>query len=88
MGAAIWHAGRGVQHTRYRRPIWRSVDTFVVVACGIAVVPLLIWAESRAYSPYPALAWPLFDLRLGGGLLGLMAPAFARHFSEHSDDHI
>jgi len=88
MAAAIWHAGRGVQHTRYRRPVWHSVDTFVVVACGIAVVPFLIWAESRAYSPYPALAWPLFDLRLGGGLLGLMAPAFARGFSEQSDDHI
>jgi len=88
MGAAIWHAGRGVQHTRYRRPVWHSVDIFVVVACGIAIVPFLVWAESRAYSPYPALAWPLFDLRLGGGLLGLMVPAFARRLSEQSDDHI
>jgi len=88
MGAAIWHAGRGVQHTRYRRPAWHWVDTFVVLGCGIVVVPFLIWAGSRAYSPYPALAWPLFDLRLGGSLLGLMAPAFARRFSEQSDDHI
>lgn len=88
MGAAIWHAGRGVQHTRYRRPVWHSMDTAVMVACGVAVVPFLLWAESRAYSPYPALAWPLFDLRLGGGLLGLMAPAFARRFSEQFDDHI
>ena len=88
MGAAVWLAGGGVQHTRYRRPVWRPVGAFVVAACGIAIVPFLIWTGSRAYSPYPALAWPLFDLRLGGGLLGLMAPAFARRFAEQSDDHI
>lgn len=88
MGAAIWHAGRGVEHTRYRRPVWHSVDTLVVVACSLAVVPCLLWAESRVYTPYPLLTWPLFDARLGGAFLCLMAPAFVRRFSEPADDHI
>lgn len=73
---AIWTTGRGVHRTRYRRPAWRSGDGMIVLGGLAAVASLLIWARARFYTPYPDLAWPPFDLRIGFGLLGLLAPAF------------
>jgi energy-coupling factor transport system permease protein len=73
--AAIWYTGRGVQRTRYRRPRWHGTDIAMTVGGMVALSSLLIWGGTRDYSPYPALAWPPFDLKVGFGLLGLLAPA-------------
>ena len=69
----VWRAGSAVHHTRYRKPIWTSTDVAVVALSLIAVVPLLIWTHD--YTPYLRLSAPVFDLRLGLPLLGLLAPA-------------
>jgi energy-coupling factor transport system permease protein len=71
---AIRRAGRRVHRTRYHRHAWSLDETLVVLGAVVAVAPLLIWAASRPYSPYPELTWPAFDLRVGGALLGLMVP--------------
>lgn len=78
LAGSIWRAGRGVYHTRYRTYAWRWTDTVVVGGALLALLPLLLWAETRVYSPYPRLTWPPFELRVGGLLLLLMAPAFVR----------
>lgn len=78
IGWTIWIAGRSVRHTRYRRPTWRITDSLVIVTGCLVIVPLLVLGGGRAYSPYPALSWPSFDLRVGPALLLLTTPGFVR----------
>ncbi|MBN1247607.1 MAG: hypothetical protein JXC32_08100, partial [Anaerolineae bacterium] len=82
IGWTIWRAGQAVHHTRYRRHAWRWTDIAIVISAVFALLPLLIWGETRVYSPYPRLTWPGFDLRSGGALLALMLPAIVRRLRQ------
>ncbi len=72
----VWRAGSQVHHTRYRRSTWTGVDVVCILSAVVAVLPLMIFTfrGGPGYSPYPRLALPTFDLRLGLPLLGLLAP--------------
>lgn len=77
---AVWQAGRAVTHTVYRARHWTALDTLVVLGCGLTLVVLLlplplVDQNTLYYSPYPSLNWPSFDVLIGLGLLGLLAPA-------------
>jgi energy-coupling factor transport system permease protein len=74
---AIWLAGRGVARTRYHREMWTLGDG-LAVGLGLAALAVLVWGggASRQYSPYPALAWPPFQVGVGIGLLGFLGPIF------------
>lgn len=80
--AVAWRdLGRLVVHTRYRprRPTW--ADGLVALGAIVALLPL-IWPmlpgtgrSLVAYSPYPQLTMPPFNLWVGLGLFGLVVPA-------------
>lgn len=74
---ALWHQGRRVQRSVYRREAWSSRDTLMTLA---AVVTLAVYAlpssrASLAWSPYPQISWPGLAPLLGLATLGLLAPA-------------
>ena len=70
---------RLVVHTRYRPRRWMTSDTLLVLGSLIALSPLLpllgLGRSPLAYSPYPELAPPLFNLWIGLMLCGLAVPA-------------
>ncbi len=71
---ALWWAGRGVRHTTYRPRRLEAADVAVMAAAGLALTTVFQPAR-LAYSVYPSLALPPFDLLVGGLLLGLLGPA-------------
>jgi energy-coupling factor transport system permease protein len=84
---AIWWAGRGIHHTRYRRPKWTVRDSLMVAGSVVAIIPLIVWASARDYTPYPLVSLPSFDARVGVALLGLIAPAVVAWRKEDDGDH-
>lgn len=70
---------RLVVQTRYRPRRWMPSDTLLVLGSLVALCPLLplpgIDRSPLAYSPYPELAPPPFNLWIGLGLCGLAVPA-------------
>ncbi len=63
----------------YRPPPWRAGDTLALA--GALLVLAVLWlplpglgSTALWYSPYPKLALPPFDVRLGLALLGLLGP--------------
>lgn len=86
--ATLVAGGRSTRHTVYRSHLWSLRDTVMVVACLPALVLLLVRRAAFAYTPYPRLAWPSFDLWAAGSFLGLLSPAllFTNTPSEDSLD--
>jgi len=87
---AAWLTGRTVQRTSYRPHRWTVWDGLALAGCALtlAVVVLPLPGLERAslgYSPYPRATLPAFDIWIGLGLLGLLAPA-ASLFGEPSYD--
>jgi energy-coupling factor transport system permease protein len=75
--AALAWQGRGVQRTTYRRQTWRSAD-WLVAGASLLVLAAYILPASRptlAYTPYPRLSVPAFELWLAAATLALLAPA-------------
>lgn len=82
IAAGLWALGRRWPRTTYRREPWRAADTLVCLGALLAAVAFLLplpglGHATLAYSPYPALALPGFDLRLAALALGLLIPALA-----------
>ena len=76
--AGLWRAGRSHPHTVYRPDRWYVRDWVVVGGALLAMAAYLLPVFDRStifYYPYPALAWPAFDWRIGAATLGLLAPA-------------
>lgn len=70
---------RLVAHTRYRPRNWNLYDSLVALGALLAMSPLgLLSGFGRsplAFSPYPTLSIPTFNLWIGLGLFGLVVPA-------------
>ena len=76
LGNVLWQAGQHVIHTRYRRTPWTRKDLLIIIAALLAILPLLLkGANARAYTPYPTLVLPPFDILVGLAFLGLTLPA-------------
>jgi energy-coupling factor transport system permease protein len=75
VGATLWAAGRGTGRTRYRRAVWKDVDTALVVV-SLAVVGMLL--AYRLTAPAELVYDPLARLRVyAPGFDPLLAAAFA-----------
>jgi energy-coupling factor transport system permease protein len=74
---ALGRQGRRIQRTVYRRQPWRNQDWLVAAAAAVTVVAYLLPAgqATRAYTPYPQISLPGFDLWLALATLALLAPA-------------
>lgn len=79
--ATLWLLGRGVPRTVYRPRTWQLVDWTVIasaliVLAGFALALPLPFIEqgTLAYTPYPTLELPPFDLRVGLLALVLLWP--------------
>jgi energy-coupling factor transport system permease protein len=75
--AALAWQGRGVQRTTYRRQAWRGWD-WLVAGASLLVLTAYALPASRltlAYTPYPRLSMPDFELWLAAATLALLAPA-------------
>lgn len=77
--AALALQGRGVRRTVYHRQPWRGWDWLVALAAVLAGVAYALPASRSvlAYSPYPRLSLPGFDVWLAAATLALLAPALA-----------
>lgn len=79
--AVLYQHGRSVRRTHYRRELWRSGDTWVVLA-SVASIALVSYTRIRdplalSYYPYPPFSpWPRFAPLLGLAALLIAAPAF------------
>jgi energy-coupling factor transport system permease protein len=73
--ALLWRLGQQTPHTRYRPRSWTKWDTGLAVTAVISLLLVLTNPSTLNYSPYPALAIPLFDPFVGLGLLLLVFPA-------------
>ncbi|MBN2004615.1 MAG: energy-coupling factor transporter transmembrane protein EcfT [Anaerolineae bacterium] len=78
---ALWQAGRAVRRTVYRPGRWRARDTLVVAGCLPALALLLARRGAFYYTPYPRLAWPVFEPWVGLCVLGLLVPALIAVFT-------
>jgi energy-coupling factor transport system permease protein len=92
IGLAAWLAGRAVHHTSYRRHRWTIWDAVVLLGCAVTLAVVLLPLPgfdrtSLAYSPYPQIHLPSFDVAVGIGLLGLLAP-IATAFGKTHYDHV
>jgi energy-coupling factor transport system permease protein len=74
---ALWWAGQDVLYTTYRPRRLNARDVGVMVAAGLAIGAVFLPGR-LAYSVYPRLSVPPFDLLRGGLLLGLLGPALFR----------
>ncbi|MEI2690287.1 MAG: energy-coupling factor transporter transmembrane component T [Anaerolineae bacterium] len=74
--ALVWQ-GRGIQRTTYRRQAWRSWDWLIAGASLLVLVAYVLPASrlTLAYTPYPRLSMPGFELWLAVATLALLAPA-------------
>jgi energy-coupling factor transport system permease protein len=75
----LWIMGRRFPRSSYHPPAWRWSDTLcglgALIVLAFTLLPLPgLGSQALWYSPYPVLALPPFDLRLGGALLGLLGP--------------
>lgn len=78
--AAVWrHAGPSRKRTRYRSLRFGRSDALVISTATLTLVVVGALAVTRpaalAYSPYPQLAWPVFNPLVGMALLLLATPA-------------
>jgi energy-coupling factor transport system permease protein len=79
--AALYQHGKSVRRTHYRRELWQSCDTWVVLASA-ASIALVSYTRIRdplalSYYPYPPFSpWPRFAPLLGLATLLIAAPAF------------
>jgi energy-coupling factor transport system permease protein len=74
---ALWWAGQDVLYTTYRPRRLTARDVGVMVAAALAIGAVFLPGR-LAYSVYPRLSLPPFDLLRGGLLLGLLGPALFR----------
>ena len=79
IGLGLWATGQRYPRSTYRPPPWRAGDTLTLA--GALLVLAVLWlplpglgSAARWYTPYPQLALPPFDARLGLALLGLLGP--------------
>lgn len=74
-----------VRRTKYRSLVWRWTDWVVVIGAGFAIAAiLLVDPDAIRYEPYPTLSWPVANIPLTIGLLGLLAPAFVLLWQERT----
>jgi energy-coupling factor transport system permease protein len=68
--------------THYKRQVWSARDTLLAVSSAIPLAGVLavtmLDPQTLAFYPYPRVALPPFDVRLGLILALLGAPAFVR----------
>jgi len=76
---------RLVAHTRYRPRHWNLYDSLVVMGALLTMLPLLplpgLGRSPLAFSPYPTLSIPAFNLWIGGSLFGLVLPAIVANMN-------
>jgi energy-coupling factor transport system permease protein len=77
IGLGLWATGQRYPRSTYRPPPWRAGDTLTLA--GALLVLAAMWlplpglgSAALWYSPYPQLALPPFDARLGLAVLGLL----------------
>jgi len=76
----VWR-GRKTRRTRYQAETWNRIDILLV---GVAIAALLMvlvpwpWVnqQSLAYSPFPTVTLPPYDIFIGLALASLTIPAF------------
>lgn len=96
LGGMLWHLGRQVNRTTYRRERWRQRDSLSVLACLACVSILaalrLSGHHDLVYYPFPVVSLPNFDLRAGlavvllamPGVVYQRAPQAQRRSSQHA----
>ncbi len=75
--AVTIRAGRHteIRRTRYRNLQWQLTDAVVIGGALVAVMSVLIGGmDAVRYDPYPTLTWPIANVPLTIGLLGLLGP--------------
>jgi len=77
IGGVVWQMGRHVTYTTYRRNAWTARDWMVLTGVAVTLVVLFVFSDrlARYYTPYPAVALPVFEPLIGLALLGFMIPA-------------
>jgi energy-coupling factor transport system permease protein len=86
-GAVVWAyrtVSRDHVRTRYRPRPWTGLDTLVVAGAALPLMLLFLPGFERsqwAYSPYPSLSWPSFNILIGLSLLGLALPVLLGQIS-------
>jgi energy-coupling factor transport system permease protein len=74
IGLGLWASGERYPRSSYRPPPWRLADTLTLLGALLVLAALWLGSEALWYTPYPQLALPPFDARLGLGVLGLLGP--------------
>jgi len=79
IGLGLWATGQRYPRSTYHPPPWRLWDTLTLA--GALLVLAVLWlplpglgSAALWYTPYPELALPPFDVRLGVAMLGLLGP--------------
>ncbi|MCO5186962.1 MAG: energy-coupling factor transporter transmembrane protein EcfT [Anaerolineae bacterium] len=85
MGFVLWRLGRTVQVTVYRPKPVTIADVLILIASTALLIIVILWRDQIAYSPYPRLDIPSFNLWLGLALLLLLVPALVTMIEEHRD---
>lgn len=69
--------GQNIQRSSYRRQRWQGWDWLITTTAAVTVIAYVLPAgqASRAYTPYPKVSLPGFDLWLALATLALLAPA-------------
>lgn len=75
----LWQQGKKFPRTTFRKELWHPLDSLVLIASllllAVFFLPLpFIDHSSLAYSPYPALTLPPFDMIIGLAILALLTP--------------
>lgn len=83
----FWSLGRSIPRTYYVEENWKVQDLVVVlgvilVVCFFVLPIPGISKETLAYTPYPEVTMPNFNLGTGLGTLGLIAPAILLIFKK------
>jgi hypothetical protein len=77
--SGLWAIGRRFPRGSFRPPRWRGSDTLclagALLVLGVTLLPLPgLGSAALWYTPYPRLALPPVDWRVGLSLLGLLGP--------------